>query len=246
MGDASDYSTLQTPAGTYKNKPASPYKGKQPVNPKPPPPPEVEFQFFVLSTALTKSTKDFIESAMNLVQFIWKPRSDKDDYEATKKFLVTSKWDGTFKTIEDKDEYYKRIDFPIKGAADKSLELVKDNFSNTMINPIIPIFICYSAWDELNEPGTPREGLLRGFTLVKSLPWFTGERAILLFSSEAAPKTLAHELTHWCGFTHAHFKDNNDNIGYMGGGGYDIDREQLKKYHRWASELGFRKTLAGK
>lgn len=247
MEGTPDYSTMQTPAGTYNNNnpPASPYGGKKPVKPKPPPLAEVEFQFFVLSTALTKNTKEFIETSMGLVQYIWKPRTEKDDFESTKKFQVTSKWNSSIKTIDDKDGYYKRIDFPSNGAADKALKLVKENFSNPQFDPIIPVFICFAAWDEVNEPGTPRDGLLKGFTIVRSLPWFTGERAILLFSSSTGPKTLAHELSHWSGFTHASFKDNPDNIGYMGGGGFDIDREQLRKYYRWATEMSFRKTLAG-
>jgi hypothetical protein len=182
---------------------------------------------------------------MSLLQSIWRPRADKDDYETTKNFEVKSKWNGSFKAIDNSKGEFSRIDFPRDGSADTALKLVKDNFANSEFDAVVPVFICNAAWDELNEPGSPRDGFMRGFTLVKSLPWFTGERAILLFASQAGPKVLAHELSHWCGFTHAAFRDSPENIGYIGGGGFDIDREQLRKYYRWATEMGFRKTLAG-
>ena len=213
---------------------------------KPRPLPEVEFSFFALSTIEASRIAKLIENAMNVVRLIWRPRADKDDYESTKGFEVKSKWSGSFKTIDNRKGEFSRIDFPRDGAPEKALELVKDNFANPNFDAVVPVFICNSAWDELNEPGSPRDGLLRGFTLVKSLPWFTGERAILLFATEAGPKVLAHELNHWCGFTHTPFKDNPDNIGYIGGGGFDIARDQLRKYYRWGTEIGFRKTLAGK
>lgn len=248
MADDSDYQAVQNPAPGYtgSNQPVSPYGAGQPAKKPPPSLPEVEYVFFVLSTALSKQTEAFIRSSVSLGQAIWRPDPKKDNYDAVKKFEVTCRWNGGFKTVEDKDGNYKRIDFPLDKASEKALKLVADNFSNPNFDPVIPVFICYSAWDELNEPGAPRAGLLNGFTLVKSLPWFSGERAILLFSSAAGPKTLAHELSHWCGFTHAYFKDNPDNVGYIGGGGFDIDREQLRKYYKWATEIGFRKTLAGK
>lgn len=244
MGKEKDYSPLQNPAPVY----AAPAPASRPVPAKQPPAktaawPEVEFSFFVLSSAITKTTKTFIENAMAFVQSIWMPRKDEENFDNLKKFAVTSKWSGEFKTIEDKAGFYKRIDFPLNKASDKTLSLIKDNFSNANFDPIVPVFICYAAWDEFNEPGSPREGLLRGFTVIKSLPWFSGERAILLFSSTAGPKTLAHELSHWCGFTHRNFEDDPGNIGFAGGGGFGISRDQLRKYHRWASELSFRKTI---
>lgn len=247
MDTDNNYSQLQNPGSAYAGagSPPAPAAAKQPP-PKTQSLPEVVFVFYVLSSALTKTTKTFIENSMAMVQYIWKPRQEADNYDEVKKFAVTAKWDGSFKTIDDKNDFYKLIEYPLNKPSDKTLSLIKDNFSNPNFDAIVPVFICYAAWDELNEPGTPREGLLRGFTVVRSLPWFTGERAILLFSSQAGPKTLAHELSHWCGFTHAQFKDDPDNIGYIGGGGFGIDREQLRKYYKWATELSFRKTIGTK
>ncbi len=245
MGTDTNYIHLQNPGSAYAGagSPPAPALVKQP-SAKTQSLPEVGFVFYVLSSAITKTTKTFIETSMAIVQSIWKPRQEDENYESVKKFAVTSKWSGSLKTIEDKNDFYKRIDYPLNKPSEKTLSLIKDNFSNPNFDAIIQVFICYSAWDELNESGTPRDGLLRGFTLVRSLPWFSGERAILLFASTAGPKTLAHELSHWCGFTHAQFKDDPGNIGYIGGGGFSIDREQLRKYYRWATELSFRKTIA--
>lgn len=243
MGKENDYSTLQSPAPVYAAP--APAPAKQPA-PKTQSPPEVKFEFYVLSTAVTKNTKTFIENSVSMVQAIWTPRKDEENYDSLKKYAVSSTWSGEFKTIEDKNNFYKRIDFPLNKASDQTLSLIKENFSNGNWDPVVPVFICYSAWDEFNEPGSPREGLLRGFTVIKSLPWFSGERAILLFASTAGPKTLAHELSHWCGFTHKHFEDDPGNIGFAGGGGFGITRDQLRKYYRWASELSFRKTIGTK
>lgn len=251
MGTDSNYSKLQNPGSPYAgggsaSPPApAPAPAQQPPV-KTPALPEVQFVFYVLSSALTKTTKTFIENSIAMVQFIWNPRKEDDNYDEVKKFAVTSKWDGSFKTITDKNDFYKRIDYPTSGASDKTLSIIKDNFSNPNFDATVPVFICYSAWDELNEPGTPREGLLRGFTVVRTLPWFTGDRAILLFSSTAGPKTLAHELSHWCGFKHAQYKDDPDNIGAIGGGGFGIDRDELRKYYKWATEQSFRKTIGTK
>lgn len=208
-------------------------------------PPAVEFAFFALSTIAAARIPKLIANVMALVRAIWRPRADKDDYESTRRFEVKSTWNGSFTTVGNNKGEFSRIDFPRMGSATKALKLVQDNFANPEWRAVVPVFICDSAWDEVNEPGLPRDGLMKGFTLVRSLPWFTGERAILLFASQLGPRVLAHELSHWCGFTHKHFEGNRDNVGAIGGGGFDIGREQLRKYHRWATETGFRKTLAG-
>ena len=253
MAEDSGYLPLQQPVAGYglpgagSGAPAAAGGGaKAPAKPpaKAPALPEAEFRFFALSTLEPKGVPKTIENAMSLVQSIWQPRKDKEDYDRTKKFEVRSKWSGSFTTVENAKGEFSRIDFPRNAAADKALKLVKDNFANPDLDPVVPVFVCHAAWDEEEEPGSPRDGLLRGFTLVKSLSWFTGERAILLFASQAGSKTLAHELSHWCGFTHKWFEDDRANIGAIGGGGFDIDREQLRKYHRWTTQVGFRKTLA--
>jgi hypothetical protein len=207
--------------------------------------PEVEFLFFTLSTLEAVKVANRIAASMRLVESIWRPRPDKDDYETTKAFAVKSKWSGAFQTIDNSKGEFSRIDFPREGAAAKALQLVNRNFENAAFAAVIPVFLCDAAWDEVNEPGTPRPGLMKGFTLVRSLPWFTGERAILVFASVADAKVLAHELSHWCGFSHLLFSDDPTNVGHVGGGGFEIDREQLRRYHRWATELTFRKTIAG-
>ncbi len=240
---AANYSAQQAPASPYG--PAAGGGGSTKTPAKPRALPEVEFSFFVLSTIKAARISKLIANAMHLIQFIWRPRADKDDYDRTKRFEVKSKWSGSFKTIDNRKGEFSRIEFPRNGGAAKALKLVKDNFSNPNLDAVVPVFICNSAWYERMEPGLPRDGLMRGFTMVKSLPWFAGERAILLFASTAGPKVLAHELSHWCGFTHARFRGNADNIGSIGGAGWDIDRMQLRNYYRWATQIGFRKTLAG-
>jgi hypothetical protein len=251
MKGEADYRPLQQPGAGYNAPGAASGAAAGAGNSttaaaKPSALPEAEFSFFALSTIEAAGIPKFIANAMHLVQLIWRPRADKDDYESTKRFEVKPKWSGTVKTIDNRKGEFSRIDFPRNDSAEKALKLVKDNFANPNFDAVVPVFICNAAWDELNEPGSPRDGLMRGFTLVKSLPWFTGERAILVFASQAGPRVLAHELSHWCGFTHVVFKDDPDNIGSMGGNGFDIDREQLRRYYRWATEIGFRKTLAGR
>ena len=206
-------------------------------------PPQVTFSFFALSTLDPVNVTRLVTDSMRLVQVIWHPRLGDDTYESTKDFEVKSAWNGQFRTVDNRSGEFNRIDFPRDGAAVKALQLVKQNFENSDFAAIVPVFICNAAWDEREEPGSPRNGPTKGFTLVRSLPWFTGERAIFLFASMADSKVLAHELIHWCGVRRPVFQDDVANIG---GGGFDIDREQLRRYYRWATEYTLRKTMAGR
>src|SRR5207244_2543073 len=79
-----------------------------------------------------------------------------------KKFGVNFQWDNTFKNIVDSNNTFRRIDIRLSSGAPIALKLVKGNYSNPSFNSDIPIFICHAAWDELNEPGKPRDGLLHG------------------------------------------------------------------------------------
>jgi hypothetical protein len=202
----------------------------------------IAFYFMVLSSALKKRSgdiTDWISKQYYMVKAIWTPKEE----ELKKKYLVEFVWDRKYKTIPDEKNEYQRIDYyrhSTKGSP-KTLELIKTSgWSNVNFKPHIPVFVCWSAWNELNEPGEPRSGLLEGFTATKrGNPWFKGERAILLFLSTAAPLTLAHELSHWAGFIH---KDvDPENIGALGGV-TKVEEEQLRKLYRWASEVEYRKS----
>src|SRR5438445_1233816 len=175
------------------------------------PPPVVNLRFFVLSNAKREKggMQDFLKQLVNLLKGIWKPKEPD-----VKKFAVNFQWDNTFKNIVDSNNTFRRIDIRLSSGAPIALKLVKGNYSNPSFNSDIPIFICHAAWDELNEPGKPRDGLLHGFTLTKKgNPWFSGERAILLFSSTSTENTLAHEMSHWCGFSHRDAENFPNNIG---------------------------------
>jgi hypothetical protein len=223
--------------------PPSPYGKKDAGSPAQPSPaarvPEVKVLFWVLSSVGRKDVAQLVKSQIDLLRAIWKPKDDD-----LKKFEVNFIWDGTFKGIGDKDKRYRRIEIR-RGGAPMALQLVKDNYSNAEFKPEIPVFVCEVAWDEDNEPGEPRDGFLRGYTLVKSLPWFTGERAIFLFASAAVSTSLAHEMTHWIGFSHIQYRDVPANVA-ANRGGVQVDRDEFRKLHRWATDVDFRKRLATK
>jgi hypothetical protein len=202
--------------------------------------PVVNFLFFVLSSATNKSIQDFISESFFMVKAFWTPRNAD-----VKKFEVEFSWDKIFKLIYDKNGAFKRIDFPISKAPESVLEVIKNNYSNPGLNPEIPVFLFDAAWDELNDKNPPRGGELRGFTITHTLPWFTGERAILLFSSQAITRTLSHELSHWFGFSHMQYASEPNNIGATGSG-VQVDRDQFRKLYMWASDINFRKKLATK
>lgn len=237
MGDDNNYADSKNAPSPYANKNAN-----APAKPAAPPPlPQVKLLFFVLSSVTNKKIDDFIKSSVSWLSVIWKPKDDD-----LKRFEVSFAWDGTFKSIADKDKKYRRIEFRTKGGAPAALELVKNNYSNPNFNAEVPVFICEVAWDEDNEPGGPRDGELRGFTLVRSLPWFSGERAIFLFSSAAGPRTLAHEMSHWVGLSHSQYREDPGNIAAMGGGGLQVDRDEFRKLHLWATDPAVRKKLGTK
>src|SRR5829696_2883324 len=111
MGDMIDYTSLQYPGARYNTY----NKASQQKQPKLA---EVEFVFYVVSSVLTALAKTvsatanndptkmitlFIQASMNLVQLIWKPSKEEDDYDSIKEYEVTSKWNGSFKTINDKN-----------------------------------------------------------------------------------------------------------------------------------------------
>lgn len=243
MGDETNYGNLQNPVSDYSESknPTSPYSANaSPGSSEKKSIPEVEFLFFVLSSAKHASMQQFVQSSFTWVKTIWTPKD-----EDTQRFEVKMKWDGTLKTIADADGTYKRIDIPKVDAPPKAMALVNENFMNAGFEPIVPVFICNAAWDELNDKDPPRDGESRGFTLTKSLPGFSGERAILLFSSAALPRSLAHELSHWCGFSHSYYENSPDNIGKIGGGGLKTDRDQLRRFFQWATDIEFRKRLGG-
>lgn len=237
MGDDNNYADSKNAPSPYANKNA-----KTPAKPASPPTlPQVNVLFFVLSSVTNKKIDEFIKSSMSWLSTIWKPKDDD-----LKRFEITFVWDGTFKSVTDKDRKYRRIEFRTKGGSPAALQLVKDNYSNPNFNAEVPVFICEVAWDEDNERGEPRDGELRGITLVKSLPWFTGERAIFLFSSAASQRTLAHEMSHWVGFSHLQYKEDPGNIAAIGGSGLEVDRDEFRKLHKWATDLAYRKQLAAK
>jgi hypothetical protein len=196
-------------------------------------------RFFVLSSVANKQIDAFIRSSIAWARVLWKPQDDD-----LKKFEVSLMWDGKVTPILDKDNMFRRIDFKKEGSP-KALQLVKENYSNPNFNPEVPVFVCQAAWYEPEEPGEPRDGMLRGFTLVKSLPWFTGERAILVFSSAADTRTIAHELTHWIGLSHKVYEGDPSNLA-AGGSGVRVDRDEFRRLHRWATDVNYRKQLATK
>ena len=237
MGDDKSYANSQNPPSPYANKNAN-----APTNPASPPAlPQVNVLFFVLSSVTKKKIDDFIKASVSFLSAIWKPKDDD-----LKRFEVSFVWDGTYKSIADKSGKYRRIEFRTKDGSPAALQLVKDNYSNPTFNAEVPVFVCEVAWDQDNEPGDPRDGDLRGFTLVKSLPWFTGERAIFLFAGTAGSRTLAHEMSHWIGLSHSQYRDDPGNIAAIGGGGVGVDRDEFRKLYKWATDPAVRKHLATK
>lgn len=202
--------------------------------------PEIKFIFFVASSVTNKNISGFINSSMAMLRSIWRPIDVN-----VKQFQVNFSWDGSFKTIDDKNQKYRRILFPRNFVPPiQVLTLVNDNYANTAFKAEVPVFICEVAWDEMDEPGVPRDGDLRGFTIVNILPWFKGERAILIFSMSAKTKTLAHELSHWIGFTHGIYSEDPTNIASIGGGGFRVDRDEFRRLYNWATDINYRKKLS--
>lgn len=206
--------------------------------------PSVEFRFYALYSPHTKQgTKPFIGSYVGTVSFVgkwfsyvrlvWEPKS-QDLKKMYEEYKVTFKWDGKVKLIDDKDGNYDLIEFPKGGAPDKAFKLIKDNWSNPHGDPVIPVFICRSAWVQRDEGMPKRPGALKGYTFLKNRePGAPAdmERAIFLFSSAADQITLAHEMSHWVGFDHGSV--GRDNIGQLYGG-VKVIEEQYYQLHRWA------------
>jgi len=234
MGDDTSYAGAKNPPSPYANKNAqTPVQAPKPL-------PVVNLVFFVLSSVTKPKIADFLTTLVTWARVLWKPKDDD-----LKKYEVNLLWDQTFKPIPDQNKTFRRIDF-LKSGSPAALQLVKNNYSNPDFKPAIPIFIVEAAWDELFDGGQPHDGNTRGYTLVKFERWFTGERAVLIFACCAQARTLAHELTHWVGFIHTQYRDDPSNLAAVGGGGVQLDRDEFRKLHKWATDVEFRKQLAGK
>jgi len=202
--------------------------------------PSIQFAFFCIPAANDgkRDVAKFCRDQMNFASTVWNPKGPPE-----KGGPVGFTWDNNLRPVTDKDNHFKLIEFTPDGSP-KALQLVKENWT-VQAGPIIPVFVCYAAWDKLRDGGDkPREGLMKGFTLTKrGNPWFTGDRAILVFITTAQVHTLAHELAHWFGFTHADAKDAPGNVGQEGGGGTHLLDEQYHAMMRWANQADFRNRL---
>ena len=204
----------------------------------PQPRPVLNFRFFALSHATfgSQGSTGFADQLLTMAKALWNPRE-----EALQKYGTIFLWDKVIQPIQDPQREFRRIDFRISGSP-KAIKLVTANVSNIHFDPVIPVFLCVAAWDEINEPGEPRDGLLQGYTLSKLSGrwWPGGERAILIFET-ANPKTLAHELVHWFGSRHS---SDPTNLGSEGAQGIHLERDQFRTMYRWAISRGHRRTLA--
>src|SRR5262249_52360372 len=136
--------------------------------------PEITFFFYYLSNAFPQGVDPdkWCKSQFFLAKAVW---TSKDT--ALQKYIVNFVWDGKLTAIHDPSNQYKLIEFHRQTGSPRALQLVKEHWSNLHRDPKIPIFVCNAAWDEVNEPGPPRAGVLRGYTLThRGNPWFIGER----------------------------------------------------------------------
>lgn len=98
--------------------------------------PSIEFVFFCIP-----STKDgkrdvakFCRDQMYFAQSVWNPKDPPE-----KGGPVAFTWDGNLKTVQDKGNHFKLIEFTPE--CPMGLELVKQNWT-VQTGPIIPVFIC--------------------------------------------------------------------------------------------------------
>jgi hypothetical protein len=202
---------------------------------------QIRFEFFCVPSAHSGAPKlsTYCRDIVTYADAIWNVKPPPSTGGPVSFF-----WDGSIKSVSEQNDEYKLIEFYItKG--DKALKLVKENWAS---NPdaVIPVFLCWAAWDQLGDGGTvPHPGQLEGFTVTrKGVPWFKGDRAILLFLATAGQDTLAHELSHWFGFSHRDVDGDPElNVGRNGGGGRHILNTQYRKMIRWATESSFRASV---
>jgi hypothetical protein len=199
---------------------------------------KIDFSFFALPSA-GEAKKDLTALANNQLSFaaaVWNPKALPKNEDR-----VTFVWNGSLKTAtEAKDD---RVIQCSDNNSEQGARLVRVNVTFTDL-PVIPVFLCYSLWDNINDGGSPRPGLLKGFTLTRrGTPRFAGQRAIFLSVTQVVGLTLAHELSHWFGFSHGDYDGSASNIGKMGGGGPSIDDVQHHAMLRWATQADFRKKF---
>ena len=113
--------------------------------------------FFVLSNAFTgtgRTAQNYIRESMALVRILWSPRCANPRYSNAMEYRVTFDWNNT--DIDDQSDRYRNIEIRVQGGSPQMIELVRTHWNNTDSRPIVPVFICHSAWLESAEPGAPR------------------------------------------------------------------------------------------